>query len=173
MSNVCRGGLNRFVVTVDTVGNGVTRINGKDVDDGAMVSNPSHSAVSAPGSSLSQRVQAVKSSPVPPVWWSTAAVDVDEDWSEEWCYAMESDWMEDWHEDGSWHNPEEYTSERHDDESSYLVCGVAGSSPNLSGSQSTAGLCGLCERLRDRRFREGETVGHPGVENGSPWQENC
>ena len=28
MSNVSRGGLNRFVVTVDTVGNGVTRVNG-------------------------------------------------------------------------------------------------------------------------------------------------
>ena len=59
--------------------------------------------------------------------------------------------MEDWHEDWSWHNPEEYTSEWHDDEAPYLVCEVAGSSPNLKqqnneklklmidcGSQSTA-----------------------------------
>ena len=59
--------------------------------------------------------------------------------------------MEDWHEDWSWHKPEKPTSEWHDDESSYLECGVASSSPNLkqqnsqkvqlmidSGSQSTA-----------------------------------
>ena len=58
--------------------------------------------------------------------------------------------MEDWHEDWSWHNPEEYTSEWHDEEGSYLVCGGGGSNPNLkqqnkekvtlmidSGSQST------------------------------------
>ena len=118
---------------------------------GAMVSNPSHSVVSDLGSSASQRVQAVNSSPVPPVCWSTAAVDVGEDWPEEWCYDWESDWMEDWHEDWSWHNPVAYTSEWHDDESSCVVCGVVGSSPNLkqqnnekvkltidSGSQSTA-----------------------------------
>ena len=59
--------------------------------------------------------------------------------------------MEDWHEDWSWPNPEEHTSEWHDDEGSYLVCGVAGSNPNPkqqnnekvkllidNGSQSTA-----------------------------------
>ena len=96
---------------------------------GAMVSNPSHSVVSDLGSSVSQRVQAVKTSPVPLFCWLAAAVDVDEDWPEECCYDWESDWMEDWPADWSWHNPEEHTSEWHDDESSYWVCAVAGSSP--------------------------------------------
>ena len=68
---------------------------------GAMVSNPSQSVVSDPGSSVSQRDQEVNSSPVPPVCWSTAAVGVDEDWPEEWCYDWESDRMEDWHENWS------------------------------------------------------------------------
>ena len=58
-----------------------------------MESKPSPSVVSDPESSVSQRVQAVISSPVPPVCWSTAAVDVDEDWPTEWCYDWESDWM--------------------------------------------------------------------------------
>ena len=106
-------------------------------------------------------VQAVNSSPVPLACWSTAAVDVDEDWPEEWYYDWESDWMEEWPEDWFWHNPEEYTSEWHDGESSYLVCLVAGSNPNLEHCL----LCGFCERLRDRRFREGEAVGHPGSDN--------
>ena len=66
---------------------------------GAMVSNPSHSVVSDPESSL-----------VPLVCWSIPAVDVDMDWSEEWCYDWEGDWM-DRLEDWSWHIPEEYTSE--------------------------------------------------------------
>ena len=98
----------------------------------AVVSNPSKSVVSDLGSSVSQRVQAVNSSPVHVVWWSTAAVDVDEDWPEEWCYH----WEDDWHEDWSWHNPEEHMSERHNDQSSYLVCGVAGSNPNLKQQNS-------------------------------------
>ena len=102
-----------------------------------MESNPSQFVVSDPGFSVSQRVQAVNSSPVPHVCRSTAAVDVDEDWPVEWCYDWESDWMEDWRED--W-----------DDEGSCLVCGVAGSNPSQkqqnneivllmidSGSQST------------------------------------
>ena len=75
----------------------------------------------------------------------------DEDWPEEWCYDWENDWAEDWHDDWSWPNPEEHTSERHDDESSCLVCGAAASNPSLKqqnnekvklmidgGSQSTA-----------------------------------
>ena len=64
---------------------------------GAMVTNHSQSVVSDPGSSVSQRVQAVNSSPVSPVCWSAAAVDVEEDWPEKWCYDWESHWMDDWH----------------------------------------------------------------------------
>ena len=59
--------------------------------------------------------------------------------------------MEDWQDDWYWHDSEDCASEWYDNESAYLVCGVAGSSPNLnqqskdkvklmidSGSQSTA-----------------------------------
>ena len=67
----------------------------------ALVSNPSQSVVSDPGSSVSQRSQAVNSPLDPPVCWSTAAADVDEDWPQEWCYDWESDWMENLHEDWS------------------------------------------------------------------------
>ena len=42
---------------------------------GAMVSHPSHTVISDPGSSVSQRVQAVTSSPVSPVCWSESADD--------------------------------------------------------------------------------------------------
>ena len=66
---------------------------------GAIVSYPSQS-VSEPGSSVSQRVQAVNSSPVQPACWSAAA-DVEEDWPKEWFYDWESDWTEDWHDDWS------------------------------------------------------------------------
>ena len=65
--------------------------------------------------------------------------------------------------------PEEQSSEWHDDEGSYLVCGVAGSNPNPKqqnnekvkvmfdcGSQSTA--CGV-------NFAKDRTVGHPGLES--------
>ena len=48
---------------------------------GAMESYPP-SVVSDPGCSVSQRVQAVNSTPVQPACWSTAA-DVGEDWPEE------------------------------------------------------------------------------------------
>ena len=82
------------------------------------VSNPSQSVVSDPGSSVSQRVQAVNSFPVPAVCWSTAAVDVDEDWPEEWCY----DW-----ETGTKNGLGTIQSEWHDNEGSDLVCGAAGS----------------------------------------------
>ena len=106
MSNVSRGGLNRLVATVDTVAKKVTRNaqchqwQGRRPEHGAMVSNPSQSVVSDPGSSVSQRVQGVNSSLVPPVRWSTAAaVDVDEDWHEEWCHDGKSDWHEDCHQD--------------------------------------------------------------------------
>ena len=59
--------------------------------------------------------------------------------------------MEDWQDDWYWHDSEGCSSEWYDNESAYLVCGVAGSSPRLnqqskdkvklmidSGSQSTA-----------------------------------
>ena len=59
--------------------------------------------------------------------------------------------MEDWQDDWYWHDSEDCASEWYDEESTYLVCGVAGSSPSLnqqsndkvklmidSGSQSTA-----------------------------------
>ena len=100
---------------------------------GAMVSHPSQTVVSDPGSSVSQRVQAVNSSPVSPACWSEPAAD-EEDWPDEW-----------------WHDSEDCASEWNDNESAYLVCGVAGSNPSLnqqsqdkvklmidSGSQSTA-----------------------------------
>ena len=80
MSNVSRGGLNRFVVTVDTLLEVVPQETSipamaRTTPDRNLVqvaSNPSQSVVSDPGSSVSQRVQAVNSSPVPPVCWSTA-----------------------------------------------------------------------------------------------------
>ena len=60
-----RGGQNHSVVTVVTVGNGVIRrpsaLNGRrrPMELSAMVSHPSQSVVSDPGSSVSQHVQAV------------------------------------------------------------------------------------------------------------------
>ena len=117
-----RGGWNRSVVTVVTVGNAqCPQWQGRrQMELGAMVSHPSQTVVSDPGSSVSQRVQAVN-------------------------------WMEDWQDDWYWHDSEDCASEWYDNESAYLVCGVAGSSPSLnqqsevkvklmidSGSQSTA-----------------------------------
>ena len=74
-----------------------------------------------------------------------------EDWPDEWWHDSESDWMEDWQDDWYWHDSEDCASEWNDNESAYLVCGVAGSNPSLnqqskdkvklmidSGSQSTA-----------------------------------
>ena len=52
-----------------------------------------NTVVSDPGSSVSQRVQAVNSSPVSPVCWSEP-VDGEEDWPDEWWHNWESDWME-------------------------------------------------------------------------------
>ena len=118
---------------------------------GAMASCPSQSVMSDPRYSVSQRAQAVTSSPVQLACWPIAA-DVEEDCPEEWCYDWESDRTEDWHDDWSWPTPEEQSSEWHDDEGCYLVCGVAGSNPNPKqqknvdkvklmidcGSQSTA-----------------------------------
>ena len=51
---------------------------------GAMVTHPSQSVVSDPGSSVSQSVQAVNSSPVSHACGSAATVDVAEDWPDEW-----------------------------------------------------------------------------------------
>ena len=51
---------------------------------GAMVSCPSQSVVSDLGPSLSQRAQAVNSSPVQLACWSASA-NVEEDSLEEWC----------------------------------------------------------------------------------------
>ena len=61
---------------------------------GAVVTHPSQSVVSDPRSYVSQRVQAVNSSPVSTVCWSAASVDVEEDWPDEWWYDWESDWMD-------------------------------------------------------------------------------
>ena len=47
---------------------------------------------------MSQRVQAVNSSPVSPVCWSES-VDDEEDWPDEWWHDSESDWMDDWQDD--------------------------------------------------------------------------
>ena len=97
MSNVSKGGMNRFLAAVDTVGNGVhkkTRCHQwqgrRPMALGAMGLHPSHSVASDTGPSVSQRVQAVNSSPVPPAFWSTVAADADEDWPEECCYDWEA-----------------------------------------------------------------------------------
>ena len=92
----------------------------------------------------------MNSSPVSPVCWSESADD-EEDWPDEWWHDLESDWTEDWQDDWYWHDSEDCASEWYDNESAYLVCGVAGSNPSLnqqskdkvklmidSGSQSTA-----------------------------------
>ena len=98
----------------------------RPVELGAMASCPSQSVMSDPRYSVSQRAQAVTSSPVQLACWPIAA-DVEEDCPEEWCYDWESDRTEDWHDDWSCPTPEEQSSEWHDDEGCYLVCGVAGS----------------------------------------------
>ena len=140
-SIMIRGGWNRSVVTVATVGNGGHKKaqcpqwqDRRPMELGAMVSHPSQTVVSDPGSSVSQRVQAVNSSPVSPVCWSES-VDVEEDWPDEW-----------------WHDSEDCASEWYDNESAYLVCGVAGSSPSLNQQwfEEHSVQRGLCERLRDR-----------------------
>ena len=92
----------------------------------------------------------MNSSRVSPVCWSESAED-EEDWPDEWWHDLESDWTEDWQDDWYWHDSEDSASEWYDNESAYLVCGVAGSNPSLnlqskdkvklmidSGSQSTA-----------------------------------
>ena len=127
------------------------RWQGRPMELGAMVTHPPQSGVSDPGSSVSQRFQAVNSSPVSPACWSVASVDVEEDWPDEWWYDRESGWMDDWQDDWYWHSSGDCETEWYDDEGTYLVCGVAGSSPSLnqqsndkvklmidSGSQSTA-----------------------------------
>ena len=88
-SIMIRGGWNRSVVTVVTVGNGVTRrqsaLNGRAFVRWNSVQwcHILHRLLfSDPGSSVSQRVQAVNSSPVSPVCWSES-VDDEEDWLDE------------------------------------------------------------------------------------------
>ena len=101
------------------------------MDLGAMVSHPSQTVVSDPASFVSQRVQAMSSSPVSPVCWSES-VDDEEDWPMNGgTIDSESDWMEDWQDDWYSHDSEDCASEWYDNESAYLVCGVASSSPNL------------------------------------------
>ena len=59
-------------------------------------------------------------------------MDVEEDWPDEWWYDSESDWMDDWQDDWYWHSSGDCTSEWYDEEGTYLVCGVASSSPSLN-----------------------------------------
>ena len=135
-------------------------INGKDDYRWNFWSNgiaPSQLVVSDPGSSVSKRAQAVNSPLVQLACWSATAADDDQDWHEEWCYDWESDWMEDWHEDRSWRNPEEQSSEWHDDEGSFLVCGAAGPNPNPKQQDN--------EKVKLMIDRQGKTVGHPGSKN--------
>ena len=121
-SIMIRGGRNRSVVTVVTVGNGVTRrpsaLNGRGVVRWNLVQwcHILHRLVSDPGSSVSQRVQAVNSSPVSPVCWSESAED-EEDWPDEWWHDLDSDWTEDWQNGTTMRVPN-------------LVCGDAGSNPS-------------------------------------------
>ena len=124
--------MNRFVATVGTVGNGVTRkvnaINGKD-DDRWNLEQWYRTR--------QQRVQAVNSSLVRPACWSTTAADVDEEWPEEWC----SDWERTGWKTGMMtglgpiqrNNRVNGTMMR---VRSYLVCGVAGSK-----SKSETAVC--------------------------------
>ena len=95
-----RGGWNRSVVTVVTVGNGVTRrpsaLNRRGVVRWNLVQwchNPSQTVVSDPGSSVVATCSSSEFCPVSPVCWSESADD--EDWPDEWWHDSESDWMED------------------------------------------------------------------------------
>ena len=88
---------------------------------GAMVLNPSHSVVSDSGPSVSQRVQLVNFSPFHLsvgllLLWMLMRIGL----KSGVMTGRVTGWMEDWHEDWSWHNVEEYLSEWHDDEGSYL-----------------------------------------------------
>ena len=122
-----RGGWNRSVVTVVTVGNGVTRrpsaLNDRGVVRWNLVQccHILHRLLFLTLDPLSRRVQAVNSSPVSPVCWSES-VDDEEDWPDEWWHDSESDWMEDWQDDWYWHDSEDCASEWNDNESAYLVC---------------------------------------------------
>ena len=62
------------------------------------------------------------------------------------------DWMEDWHEDWSWPNPEEHTSEWHDDEGSHLMCGCWVSTHKKRQTDGTAEAYHAPE-LEQRWFR--------------------
>ena len=84
---------------------------------GAVVTHLSQSVVSDSGSFVSQRVQAVNSSPVSFACWSAASADVEEDWPDERWYDWESDWMDDWQDDWYWHDSEDCASEWYDEES--------------------------------------------------------
>ena len=99
-SIMIRGGWNRSVVTVVNVGNGVTKrpsaLNGRGVVRWNLVQwcHILHRLLFLTLDPVSQRVQAVNSSPVSPVCWSESADD-EEDWPDEWWHDSESDWMED------------------------------------------------------------------------------
>ena len=140
------------MVTVVTVGNGVTRrpsaLNGRGVVRWNSVQwcHILHRLLFLTLDPLCR----VNSSSVSPVCWSES-VDDEEDWPDEWWHDSESDWMEDWQDDWYWHDSEDCASEWYDNESAFLVCRIAGSSPSLnqqskdkvklmidSGSQSTA-----------------------------------
>ena len=126
-----------------------------------MVSHPSKTVVSDPGSSVSQRVQAVNSSLVSPVCW-LESVD-DEEVGLMNCGTIRR--VTGWKIGkmiGTGTIRKGCASEWNDNESAYLVCGVAGSNPSLnqqskdkfklmidSGSQSTV-CSAFGERLRDR-----------------------
>ena len=114
---------------------------------GAMVSHPSQTVVSDPGSSVSQRVQAVNSSPVGRNLLTMRRTGLMNGGTIRRVTGWKIGKMH-------WHDSEDCASEWNDNESAYLVCGVAGSNPSLnqqskdkvklmidSCSQSTA--CGV------------------------------
>ena len=131
------------------------------IELGAMVSNLATAATSDPESSVSQRVQAVNAILVQSGSWSNVD-EADGDWLEEWCYDWEGDWTDDWYGEWWWTAPEEQPSEWHEDESSYLVCGVIGSSPkqqcNEKAKLMTDKPCNSQKRIRPTILREPSCV---------------
>ena len=171
------GGSNRFVVTVDGAGHGA--IKSLNVPSG----RPSTAAAYDPRSSVSQRVQAVTAVPVQPGSWSSFDQS-DEDWPGEWCYDWDGDWTDEWHGYWWWTASEQQLIECHDDESSYLVCGIAGSRPKHqsnenvklmidSGTQQSL-WCAIPEELsmRPAILRE-SSCGTLRISKWSAWQDIC
>ena len=185
------GGSNSFVVTVDSAGNWHHKEAQCHHWQGRRpmetwwqwLSNPSTTAASDPGSSVSQRAQACERFPC--FTWQLVRMLTRPMGTgpKKGVYDWDGDWTHDWYGDWWWTAPEEQPSEWHEDESAYLVCGVIGSCLQQqeekvklvidSGSQGTA--CGV-QFAKDYETDDSERAklwDLPDQAHRGALQENC